>query len=156
MGPIRAGSLRWAVLAGVIALASAVPLAFAQEPAGSGSTREPAGAAQEPARSEKLYWETGTWFPTRTRSRTLTRTPRFAACSWARATSSGTTIGGSGASSASSTTARRSLPDLDDGARARHRRPVVAHTPDRAAGHRPRRRRIRCLRHRRRQGGAGL
>src|SRR5438067_1508125 len=51
MGPLRAGSLRWAVLAGLVALGSTAPLAaFAQAPE---------SATQEPASSKKLSWETG-------------------------------------------------------------------------------------------------
>ena len=51
MGPLRTGSLRWAVLAGLVALGSTAPLAaFAQAPE---------SATQEPASSKKLSWETG-------------------------------------------------------------------------------------------------
>src|SRR5262245_66285409 len=49
MGPRRARSVQWVVLAGLLALS--LPLAaFAQEPP---------PAAPEPARSKKLDWETG-------------------------------------------------------------------------------------------------
>ncbi len=44
MGASRAGSLRWALLAAVLALALAAPLT---------------GSAQEPARSKNMSWETG-------------------------------------------------------------------------------------------------
>src|SRR4030095_10140509 len=44
MGASRAGSLRWALLAGVFALTLAAPLT---------------GSAQEPARSKNMSWETG-------------------------------------------------------------------------------------------------